>query len=70
MIEKIRPIAKVAHSDGNDGRDAYVYIEFRCPKCNRLIRHWKADNACDACGTFYEWGKRPELVKKWEIKWD
>lgn len=70
-IKKIRPLAWVEWSDGNDGRDGHYYIEYHCPKCGKRILYYRHENACDRCGTFYDWGKRePEIVITRSIKWD
>lgn len=70
MIEKIRPNASVELDYGNDGRDGRYYIEYRCPKCNRIIRWYESDMACDKCGTFYDWGSRqPSIEITRTVKW-
>ena len=70
-IEKIRPKASVQWSDGNDGRDGRYYIEYRCPVCGRRIFYYGRDNACDQCGTFYDWGKREPVIEiTRSVKWD
>ena len=70
MIEKIRPKASIEWSFGNDGRDAHYYIEYKCPKCNRLIRYYGSDTACDKYGTFYDWGNNPPSIEiERSIKW-
>lgn len=71
MIEKIRPVATVKWSDGNDGWDGSYYIEYRCPKCGRLIYGYRRDTACDECGTFYDWGEREPSIKVIrEVDWN
>ena len=71
MIEKIRPVATVKWSDGNDGRDGRYYIEYRCPKCGKLIHGYHRDTACDECGTFYDWGNREPSIKVIrEVDWN
>jgi len=63
-INKIRPLASVAYSYGNDGRDGCYYIRFQCPTCKRTIgRGYKSETACDKCGTFYDWGKSSPVIK-------
>lgn len=70
MIEKIRPNASVELSYGNDGRDGKYYIEYRCPKCNQIIRWYKSDTACDKCGTFYDWGsEEPSIEITRTVRW-
>lgn len=70
MVEKIRPSASIEWSDGNDGRDGRYYIEYRCPKCNRRIRWYESDTACDQCGTFYDWGRRePRIEITRSVQW-
>ncbi len=71
MIEKIRPIAKIRESYGDDGRaPRNTYIEYYCPTCGRFIGSWKNDTACDKCGTFYDWGnKKPKIKMIESIEW-
>ena len=69
-VEKIRPIANVEYTEGIDGRDAHYYIEYKCPKCGRVIWGYKSKTACDQCGTFYDWGKRePSIEIKRSVRW-
>lgn len=64
MVEKIRPEISVAFSHGNDGRDAYDYVMYSCPKCYRtIVGGYKSETACDRCGTFYDWGDHPARIK-------
>ena len=45
-------------------------IKYYCPTCGRSIRGYKSDNACDNCGTFYDWGdNEPKIVVIKSIKW-
>ena len=37
MVDKVRPLASVGWSEGNDGKDAHETIELRCPKCKKLF---------------------------------
>lgn len=70
-IKKIRPKASIQWSYGDDGRDGRYYIEYRCPVCSRRINSYRSDNACDQCGTFYDWGKRePTIEITRSVKWD
>ena len=70
MVTKIRPIASVEHSEGNDGRDAHDFIAYYCPTCNRSISYYRSDTACDQCGTFYDWGEsKPYINYNPEIIW-
>ena len=69
-IEKIRPYTSVEHSEGIDGKDAYYYIEYRCPKCKNIIFGYRSSTACSSCGTFYDWGeKEPSIVITRVVKW-
>lgn len=70
MINKIRPIARVEWSEGNDGRDAHHYIAYYCPTCKRRIWGYEKVTACDNCGTFYDWSKKAHIETKYEVKWD
>lgn len=67
-MEKIRPNATVERDDGNDGRDWYYYIEYRCPKCNKRIK--EKDIACTDCGTFFDWSKRAFIQIVREVIWE
>ena len=68
MVEKIRPRAFIEYSCGNDGRDEYEYIEFRCPGCNKKI--FKGDIACDECGTFMDWSQKARIKTIKQIVWE
>lgn len=71
QIKKIRPLAWVEWSGGNDGRDGRYYIEYHCPKCGKRIWYYGRENACDQCGTFYDWGKRePTIEITRSVKWE
>ncbi len=71
MVIKIRPKAELYHNNGNDGWDAHDDIRYRCPTCNRLIGSYRAEIACDQCGTFYDWGDRPaRIVVTKSVQWD
>ena len=37
MVDKVRPLASVGWSEGNDGKDAHETIELSCPKCKKLF---------------------------------
>lgn len=64
MIKKIRPYAEVDWNNGNDGRDGHYYIVYHCPTCHRKIRSgYRAETACDECGTFYDWGEKEPRIK-------
>ena len=70
-ITKIRPRAEINHCYGNDGRDSYDTILYRCPTCNRIIGSYREETACDKCGTFYDWGKEPaRIVITKSVQWD
>ena len=67
MIEKIRPVARISESYGDDGRaPRSVSIDYYCPTCGRYIGSWKKDTACDKCGTFYDWGSKEPRIKRTE----
>ena len=71
MISKIRPVAIVEYSYGNDGRDAHHYIAYYCPTCGRTIPWYEYATACDQCGTFYDWGeKEPRIEITRSVKWE
>lgn len=70
-ITKIRPNAKIAVDYGCDGRDIRYYIEYRCPCCDQWISGYKKENACERCGTFYNWGNRePRIVVSRSVEWE
>lgn len=71
MIEKKRPSATIRYDYGCDGRDGRYYIEYSCPTCGRLIgSSYKISNACDRCGTFYDWGQcEPRIEITRSVKW-
>lgn len=71
MVEKVRPIATIHESYGEDGRGPKnETVEFYCPTCGRYIGSWKKDTACDKCGTFYDWGnKEPSIKTIKSIEW-
>jgi hypothetical protein len=68
MVEKIRPIASIQHSYGNDGRDGFDYIQYNCPKCKKRILD--IDIACDNCGTFFNWEKMAKIKTIKTIIWE
>lgn len=71
MMIKKRPTARIEWSNGNDGWDGRYYIAYYCPECGRRIQHYAKDNACDRCGTFYDWGKREPVIEiTRSVKWD
>ena len=70
-VKKIRPIAKVEFSEGIDGRDAHYYIAYSCPVCHRSIYGYGGSDACDRCGTFYDWGtSEPRIKIKRTVEWN
>lgn len=70
-IEKIRPKVELYYNNGNDGRDGHDSIRYRCQRCNRIIRDYRAETACDQCGTFYDWGLGPaHIIYRPEIVWN
>lgn len=70
MIEKVRPIARAEYDFGNDGRDGKYYVQYLCPKCHRKIGSYKAETACDECGTFYDWSKQAHIKTYHIAEWD
>ena len=70
-IIKIRPNMGIKYSYGTDGRDDCYYIEYTCPCCGRIISGYKKENACNKCGTFYDWGDRePKIVLTRSVEWE
>ena len=71
MIHKIRPTTSVEWSDGNDGYDGRYYIAYYCPKCRRKLPGYAMMNACDQCGTFFDWGEREPVIEvARSVRWD
>ena len=71
MVQKIRPRTEIEYDYGNDGRDGHNYIAYYCPTCNRKIKDYQADIACDKCGTFYDWGnKKPHIKIIYKVIWE
>ena len=71
QVKKLKVIAHPKLSFGNDGRDSHYVIEYSCPTCGRIIGcEYKGSNACDECGTFYDWGeKKPKLMTEVFVDW-
>ena len=70
-IKKIRPDAEIKYDFGCDGRDGHYYIRYSCPVCHSEIRWYKSENACDKCGTFYDWGTyEPSIKITRTVKWE
>lgn len=69
-VEKIRPNAYIYEDHGEDGREFHREVRYNCPECGRIIGGYKAEIACDQCGTFYDWGEYPaRIVVKTDIVW-
>lgn len=67
-MNKILPNATVEFSYGQDGRDCYHYISYKCPICNRNIR--EKDIACTECGTFFDWSKSARIKTIRTVVWE
>ena len=64
MISKIRPSAKIVKKYDEDGWHSWYAIEYFCPTCGEYIgQRYKSYNACDRCGTFYDWGAREPRIE-------
>lgn len=70
MVDKVRPLASVGWSEGNDGKDAHETIELRCPKCKKLFAivgtrykdirtAYNLADCCKECGVIFDWSKAP-----------
>lgn len=70
MVDKVRPIASVGWSEGNDGKDAHETIELSCPKCKKLFAivgtrykdirtAYSLAECCKECGVIFDWSKAP-----------
>ena len=70
-MEKVRPIAEVGTRMSSDFRDEWHEIDYFCPKCGKIINGgYKSENACDNCGTFYDWGiKAPSIKVIRTVEW-
>ena len=62
-MEKIRPQATIYKNYGVDGKDEFYEILYLCPVCGKRIRGYAVENACNKCGTFFDWGKRPPRIE-------
>ena len=67
MVKKVRPNAEVEYSYGNDGRDDYYYPSYSCPKCGNYIN--ENQQACEECGTFFDWSKTATIQIVRQIVW-
>ena len=73
MIKKIRPFTDWHTYSGEDGRSSTEYIiDYYCPTCHRRIYGgYMSSDACDQCGTFYDWGSHaPKIQVIRKIAWD
>lgn len=70
MIEKKRPKAKIAKKYNADGRGSWYEIDYFCPTCGQMIREFNCENACDNCGTFYDWSKEAKIHIERSIIWE
>ncbi len=70
-IQKIRPVAKIVSCTDEDGFSIWDEIAYQCPICGKLIKHgYQGETACDACGTFYDWGNsKPTIEIAKTVKW-
>ena len=51
--------------------DGRYYIAYYCPKCRRKLPGYAMMNACDQCGTFFDWGKREPVIEvARSVRWD
>lgn len=66
-MKKILPKAEAKWDYGMDGRDPQRIIIFFCPKCGKRIR--EKETACDECGTFFDWSKRPIIKEILAVEW-
>ena len=81
MVDKVRPIASVGWSEGNDGKDAHETIELRCPKCKKLFAivgtrykdiriAYSLAECCKECGAIFDWSKSPRVKTTTFIEWE
>lgn len=75
MVTKRRPLTKIYeyetwNEDGTRSKKG-IGIKYFCPGCNRLILYYKSNDACDICGTFYDWGeKEPTIKTEHHVVWE
>lgn len=81
MVDKVRPLASVGWSEGNDGRDAHETIELKCPKCKKLFAivgtrykdirtAYNLSECCKECGAIFDWSKAPIVKTTTFIEWE
>lgn len=63
MIEKIKPLTAINKHYNDDGHASWYAIDYYCPICGRHIRFYESDNACNKCGTFFDWGKKEPIIE-------
>lgn len=67
MISKIKPSTKIVKKYNEDGWRSWYAIDYFCPTCGRHIGRYKSDNACDQCGTFYDWGTHEPKIETTQV---
>ena len=70
MIERIRPRTVINEHFDMEFRNSFYAIDYYCPTCGKPIAFYKSDNACDKCGTFFDWGEhKPEIKITRTVAW-
>lgn len=66
----MKPIAEIVRHTDADGWHKWDKIQFRCPKCRKILRGYKQQDGCKECQIFFDWGNRePEIVTTKTIRW-
>lgn len=66
-IHQISPVASSYYDNGNDGKDGRWRIRYSCPKCGSTIDEYQ--QACEHCGSFFDWSKIAHIKMKPTIEW-
>ena len=70
MVTKIRPKTTIVEMSDMDGRRTWYDIDYCCPTCGKKIRGYNTENACENCGTFYDWGsQKPTIETIRTVQW-
>ena len=70
MIERIRPRTVINEHFDMEFKTSSYGIDYYCPVCGKPIAFYKSHNACDECGTFFDWGERkPEIKITRTVAW-
>lgn len=67
--KKMRADASVGYSEGNDGRDCFYYVEYKCPVCHKTLNHTN-NSFCEQCGVLFDWSKKAHIKITRSIEWE